>query len=401
MIIQLLLVVSFLSLFMAIFWMFIIRLHEHKFVEPTKPKKFPKVTVIVPSKNGAKTIVSTIKAILASNYPKDKLDVLVALNGCTDNTAKVVKPLLGKRVHLVEYSFSNKARAMNKSLKHVKGEILSCVDDDSIIDKDALRYMVTIFEEQNVAAGIPICRVYNPKTFLQKTQFVEYQVSTFARRLLSAVDALFTTPGVLGTYRKDKIIEVGGFDENSLTEDIEIAMNLTHAGYLVRSQIKSKTYTKVPHKLSVYDRQRLRWSRGFIESVWKHREMLFNPKHGFLGMFMLPLVITVTILISILAAVLIYSLTYNGYFFLYSLAALGTPFVVTASTMWFSPVLIITTIILVLLGAYLLNKSYKHTEGRWRFPIATLFYFTFYQTIVSFYWLRAFLFTFANVKKKW
>ena len=103
-----------------------------------------------------------------------------------------------------------------------------------------------------------------------------YLFAQLVRELMSKIDTLHVTPGALSLYRLDLIKRLGGFDENSLTEDYEIAMRLRYHGYTIKMAIKSISYTAVPDTFRGLWKQRVRWFRGFIETAVKYKKMFGN-----------------------------------------------------------------------------------------------------------------------------
>jgi len=128
----------------------------------------------------------------------------------------------------------------------------------------------------------------NQKTFLQKIQNIEYSIIVWARKLLQSVESIYVTPGPLAMYRTKVLRDVGGFDEKNITQDIEIAWKVMYHGYKVRMSMQSKVKVTSPQYLRAWWRQRLRWSMGGLQTLWKYRHTLFKTKYGMLGQFVGP-----------------------------------------------------------------------------------------------------------------
>lgn len=396
--------ISFCALYFAMLWIVILREKEPEMLEKPKLKKYPSLTLIIPSKNGAEKIARTISSLLKVQYPKDKLDIIVSLNGCTDNTKEIVESFGDKRISIIESRISNKSAALNRAIKIAKGELVGCLDDDSIITPSAIKYMIPFFEDKKVGAVIPNCNPYHPKKLIEKLQVMEYALSALARKLLSKISSLYVTPGVLSIYKKDALLKVGGFDENSLTEDFEVAVRLQRFGYDIQAQLNSITYTDVPKTFATFHRQRMRWFRGFLATVYKHRKMMFSQKCGLLGAFILPF-ITILAFLSTIAMTIIFSdIAHRIYALLVALSTTSFSNLVSMvkypSIIDLNPLMFIVAVLLVC-AVFLLNKSYKYTKNTWRYPLATLLFFTLYQTLLTAYWLFAMGYEILKVKEKW
>src|SRR5262249_39228580 len=71
-------------------------------------------------------------------------------------------------------------------------------------------------------------------------------------------------------------------------EDCDLALQLQHAGYRVIQSDRAESYTEAPTTFRDLSRQRFRWMFGNVQSLWKHRSMILNPRYGWLGFFTLP-----------------------------------------------------------------------------------------------------------------
>ena len=109
----------------------------------------------------------------------------------------------------------------------------------------------------------------------------------FSRKLLEFIDSIYVTPGPLAIYRKTAFDEVGGFDEDNLTEDIEITWNMQAHDWKVRMCIPSRVYTVAPSKINAWLKQRNRWNMGGLQTIFKYKKVLLQRK-GMLGAFILP-----------------------------------------------------------------------------------------------------------------
>ena len=88
--------ISFCSLFFSVFWIVLLKTKEKELLKTPELKRHPFISLIIPTRNGEKTITRLINSIVEADYPKDKYEIIVALNNCTDNTGEVVKGLQKK-----------------------------------------------------------------------------------------------------------------------------------------------------------------------------------------------------------------------------------------------------------------------------------------------------------------
>jgi len=280
------LVYMFVALYlMSLFVLIYLRNRKQLFSFP-KPNKKYELSVLVPAYNEENTIEETIHSIFKSKYKP--IEVIVINDGSNDDTKKIVEKLLRRypRLKLIDKKNSGKANSLNYGVKQVKGELVAVIDADSYPTKDAMGKMVGFFNDEKVAAVTNSIMVKNKDKFITILQSFEYSVIAWTRKLLDYIDSVYVTNGPLSIYRVNALNEVGGFDPNNMTEDIEVTWHLISKGYKVRMCLAAKTYTMVPTKFRDWKRQRIRWNIGGIQTTLKYKSLLF--KKTMLGYFIMP-----------------------------------------------------------------------------------------------------------------
>ncbi|MDB5266147.1 MAG: Biofilm synthesis N-glycosyltransferase PgaC [Parcubacteria group bacterium] len=252
----------------------------------------PKVAIIVPCWNEQDTIDGTVKSLLALDYPKDKLQIVLVNDGSTDNTQMVMDSYIGNpQITVLHKENGGKHTAINAGIEIAHdAEFVGCLDADSFVAPDALREIVSCFEDPHVAAATPAMSVFEPHTFLERMQHAEYIFGIAARHVLSAVNGIYVTPGPFSFYRMSVIREIGGFRHAHQAEDMEMALRMQRAGYEIENAPRARVYTKVPLTIPKLVKQRTRWTTGFLRNVTiEYRDLVGNPKYGVLGLLVLPL----------------------------------------------------------------------------------------------------------------
>lgn len=294
----------------------------------------PPVSILVPAYNEELTIAESISSLLRLRYPH--YEVVLVNDGSTDRTLEVLienfglekaptqvdmvlpcKPIgavyrSSRYPDLVVVNKENggKADALNAGINVARYSLICAVDADSLIEADALLHIVQPFLEspRTVAVG-GIIRVANgclidsgfvvkvglPKGFLPLIQTVEYmRAFLFGRTGWSALHSLLIISGAFGMFRRDIVIDVGGYKHKSVGEDMELIVRMHR--YLRENNRKYHMYflpdpvcwTQVPESLKVLGRQRNRWQRGLIDTMFSHRKMLLNPRYGAVGLLAFP-----------------------------------------------------------------------------------------------------------------
>lgn len=279
-----------LGIFRLIFLMFF------SFREYKKVKKYdtdnsykPFVSVVIAAYNEEKVICKTINSILKSSY--DNMEIIIIDDGSKDNTSNEIKEAFSgnEKVKLITKANGGKSSAVNLGFKEAKGEIVVCLDADTIISKDAIALMVRHFVDDKVAAVSGNVKVGNVHNLLTKWQQVEYITGfNLERRAFANLNCITVVPGAIGAWRKKVVEEEGYFKDDTLAEDTDITLTLLEKGYKITYEEFAYAYTESPSDIKSLLKQRFRWGYGTLQCLWKHKDSLFNPAHKTLGFIALP-----------------------------------------------------------------------------------------------------------------
>lgn len=376
-------VLSFLGLFIGSFMilLFVQNLHRIK-VDPSPLVKLPCLSVIIPAHNEEDTISKTLNSVAQSDYPKNRMEVIVVDDGSTDATLEIMKR------YAVKYSFikiiakkqGGKSSALNVGIKVARGQLIATLDSDSYIKPNAFRLMTGFFRDANVAAVTSVMKVANPKGFWQEMQRVEYLLTVFGRRLLSFINSINVTPGPLSMFRREVFERVGGYDEGNILEDQEMAMRIQAHNYRIESSMNAVVWTSPPDNFRQLLHQRVRWHRGGVRNILKHY-YLVSRRYGDFGLVVMPLAIfSVVATFAVLLAVgtrLLESGSAYTHFILYGLQGI-----------WFtiSPLHILGGLVLAasLLWAYMGISQHEGEKVGWFSIVA---YTVIYAPLITLFWL--------------
>lgn len=241
--------------------------------------RYPTVSVLIPAHNEALTIEGALKAAIAIDYPD--YEVVVVDDGSTDATRAIVeKYVTNGRVRLITKNQNEgKAMALNDALPCLNGEIILIMDADAEPVPDILRYLLPHFEHARVAAVTGNPRVKNVDTFLARLQLIEFtSIVSLLRRSQRIWGRIMTVSGVVAAFRKSALLEVGGFSPEMPTEDIELTWKLQKNFWDIRYEPHALVWMTVPSSLSGLISQRRRWSRGLMQVLHKHRDVIAHWK---------------------------------------------------------------------------------------------------------------------------
>ncbi len=398
-------ILSFVFLYISIFWIIVLGLKDKKY---GNIKEFPPISIIVPAYNEEKGIAKTLDSIFNLDYPKDKVKVIVVDDCSTDNTAEIVKKY--KHVKLIRNKIrgGNAAKSVNVGLKEVTTDLFARVDADSYVDKNSLKNLIKCFNDKNVGAVISSILVDNPKNNIEQMQRFEYIITSYTRKLMAKVETLHITNGVLSVYKTKLVRDTGGFEEDNLTEDYEIALRLRKNGYDVVMEPDSMTYTHVPDTFYGFWKQRVRWYRGFITNNIKYRDMLFNLKHGLLGLFQMPVAILSMFLVLVSFVLFSYNIIDFLYAFFYKIITLrwdifGIPKIppINEIILGLDVRIYIPVLLSLVFALYIYFMAHKAYNKKRIYPIVTVIYLFFYPILTSFQWVVAFVLEMFRAERKW
>ena len=305
-----------------------------EFKEIFRLHNFKPITIIVPAYNEENGIVENVRSLLQLEYPDYQL--IVVNDGSTDRTLEQLftnfqirqasfspyyeidsQPI--KTVYLspaypnlvvIDKENSGKADSINAAINISRNPLITVIDADSILERDCLLKVVRPFmEDDNIVAVGGTVRIANgckvnrghieevglPKSWLARFQVVEYlRAFLFGRNGFDFLNGILIISGAFSCFRRDALIEIGGYKAGSVGEDMQVIVRLQKE--LRKKNPKTRVtfipdpvcWTEAPEKIKSLASQRVRWQKGTIESIRFHKDLFFNPEYGWLGMFVFP-----------------------------------------------------------------------------------------------------------------
>lgn len=309
-------------------------LNVHDFSGVFSSNLFKSYSIIVPVYNEEDDIEEAVHSMLQQQY--GEYEVIIVNDGSTDKTLTYLKEkfdLYSSKRHIssdinhepirdvyASSSYANlfvvdkengqKADAINAGINASRKDLFCAVDGDSILERDVLLKMLSSFarDKETIAVG-GIIRVTNgctfergelnkistPSGFIELIQVVEYIRSfIFGRTGWEFFNGLILISGAFGVFDREAVIKVGGYDADAIGEDFELTVKLHkyHKDHQIPHRITFQPepvcWTKVPDNWATLSSQRNRWQRGLMQTLWRHRRMMFNPRYGFVGLVSMP-----------------------------------------------------------------------------------------------------------------
>lgn len=253
-----------------------------------KPGYEPFVSVVIPAYNEELVLRKAVLAVLKSYYRN--LEVIVINDGSTDNTQSVADGLLAlKRVRVFHKPNTGKPDSVNTGIRQARGDIIISMDADTVFSPTAIGRLVRHFADPAIGAIAGSVKVGNIRNFITRWQALEYITSINLERTAQAyLGAIMIVPGACSAWRKAAVETAGGYSDDTLAEDCDLTLQLRKQGYRIEQDLTVEAYTESPMTLRSLAKQRFRWTFGNLQSMWKHRDMLFKKKYGWLGRFIMP-----------------------------------------------------------------------------------------------------------------
>ncbi|WP_099769091.1 glycosyltransferase [Chryseobacterium sp. 52] len=280
-------------LVLMMYWAFKERKKEKVLGDFPVLENYPKVSIIVPAYNEEVNIISSLNNLLKQTYPN--FDIIMVDDGSKDSTYEKAKEVFPDHPKLKIFTKSNggKATALNYGVSLTDAEYVICIDADTQLQQDAVKYMIARFlnsdPEEKIAAVAGNVKVGNKVNWLTRWQSIEYTTSqNFDRLAYSYINAITVIPGAIGAFKKSVIKEVGGYSTDTLAEDCDMTVKILRAGYTVANENRAVAVTEAPESVKQFLKQRFRWTYGIMQMFWKQRQTFLNPKYKGLGLWAMP-----------------------------------------------------------------------------------------------------------------
>ena len=267
----------------------------------------PTVSVIVAGKNEEAVIARLARSLAALDYPADRIQFLIVDDGSTDRTGAILDEIAEADPRFVALhrplgAGGAKSAALNTALKVATGEVIVVFDADHEPRPDVIWRLSRHFADPEVAAVQGRCAISNasdsPLARLVWLDYLAgYLVNEYGRQ------ALFELPAYGGAncaVRASSLRLVGGWNEQSVTEDTDLTLRLKLSGFSVRYDVSAVDEEEGVVSLDRYWRQRYRWARGhqqvwrdYSGTVWRSKHLTFAEKIEttlFLLVFHIPVV---------------------------------------------------------------------------------------------------------------
>jgi cellulose synthase/poly-beta-1,6-N-acetylglucosamine synthase-like glycosyltransferase len=230
----------------------------------------PTVSILLPVRNGEAWIRQKLESILALDYPRDLLEVLVISNGSTDATETIVKAYEPRGVRLIRLAQAGKAEAINAGLREAHGEILFFTDVRQQLDPLSLARLVECFADPSVGVASGELFIREGETQEEADTGLYWRYEKWIRKRLSALDSLLGATGCIYAMRRELAQPL---PPGTLLDDVHLPMAAFFRGYRLVLDEQAKAWD-VPASLKTEFRRKVRTQAGVYQLVRAYPALL-------------------------------------------------------------------------------------------------------------------------------
>ncbi|HEY6814693.1 MAG TPA: glycosyltransferase [Croceibacterium sp.] len=252
------------------------------------PLRYPGVSVLIAAYQESAVIGDTLRSVAEARYP-GPLEVLVLDDGSSDGTPAQAEEARARlafaanvEVRVVEFARNRgKAAVLNDGLARAAHALIVTIDADTQLHGDALRHIVERFlsDPPGTAAVAGAVLVRNAhETLITGAQEWDYFHGIAAvKRMQSLYHGTLVAQGAFSIYSRQALESVGGWPE-CVGEDIVLTWALLGRGARIGYAEDAVVFTNAPTTFRQFAQQRKRWSRGMVEALHHHEQLLFKPR---------------------------------------------------------------------------------------------------------------------------
>jgi len=259
---------------------------------PVNDRELPVVTIVIPAYNEGRQVLSTIRTLMASEYPSERMRVICVDDGSQDDTWMwmcMAQKEFPARIRLIRQPVNTgKRHALLAGFQQAEGSVFVTLDSDSEVLADTLRHLVSPFAASpGVGAVAGNVRVLNVgHGLIPKMLDLSFTMSfDFQRRGQSVYGGVLCTPGALSAYRASVISPAlqAWADQTflgrvaNIGEDRALSNIVLRRGYRVVYQKNAVVMTNVPVDYRGLCRMMLRWARSNVRECLVMTQFLFGP----------------------------------------------------------------------------------------------------------------------------
>ncbi len=275
-------------IFSTVLWLMVYYMNLDKISKDPEVKDYKDVTFLVPAYNEEGIVGKTIERLLELDYPENSFSIIAINDGSEDGTLDELKKFEDD-IQIIDKENTGKADSMNVALESVDTEFVASMDADSYPTKHYLKSVMGYLDDEEVYGVTPALKVCRDDTLAEKIQWAEYIYQIFLRKVFALFNVQYVMPGPGSVYKTKFLKETGGWDDSTLTEDMEMGFRMMSKKHKIENSTNAEVMTDPPSNFRDLFNQRTRWYRGYVQNCVKYKSMIGRPSGGTLGVFLMPL----------------------------------------------------------------------------------------------------------------
>lgn len=241
----------------------------------------PLVSLLIVAHNEEDVIEERIRNALATDYPSDRLEIVIALDGCTDGTSSIVQQYQSQGVRLLDFPRRRgKSTTLNDAFEDLKGQIVVLSDANTEIDPRAVRRLLRWFSDPKVGVVCGRLVLIDPIT-ARNADSLYWKYETFIKRCEGQLGALLGANGAIYAIRKDLFQRI---PNKTLIDDFVIPLLAKlNSGCPIIYEPTAVAHEETPADVRSEFRRRTRIGAGGFQSIgmlWR----LLDPRQGWVAL---------------------------------------------------------------------------------------------------------------------
>jgi biofilm PGA synthesis N-glycosyltransferase PgaC len=242
-------------------------------VEMSKDETFlPYTTILISAYNEEKVIAGKLKNTLELDYPKDRLQILVTVDGSDDSTLETVKSFGDQDV---EYCYipqrQGKMAAINRAMKDVRGEIVIFSDANNIYNKDAVRQLLVPFIDEKWGGVTGAKRIIDVKNCLGASEGIYWKYESLIKEQETRLGTCITVAGEIFAMRRELYTHP---PQDIINDDFYLAAQILKKNRNICYQPMAKSYEPVSKSAIEEINRRTRIIAGRYQAIFRSHQYL-------------------------------------------------------------------------------------------------------------------------------
>jgi cellulose synthase/poly-beta-1,6-N-acetylglucosamine synthase-like glycosyltransferase len=264
----------------ALIWWASRRLGRKSDASPGEPEAWPEVTLLIAAHNEQDVIEERVRNALAMDYPRDRLKIVIGLDGCSDGTAAIVRQFEEHGVRLLDFDERRgKASVLNAAIDNVECGIVMMSDANTGIDPQAARRLVRWFQDSRVGAVVGRLILTDPRSG-SNADGLYWKYETFLKRCEGRLGALLGANGAIYAIRRELYVAI---PPETIIDDFVIPLLAKlRSGCSIVYDCDAVAREETPSDISSEFHRRARIGAGGFQSIgllWR----LLDPRRGWVA----------------------------------------------------------------------------------------------------------------------